>query len=147
MNDNNLYRDIVLLYCPSKVGSTTIATSVRFSACDKYFVLHTHKNFIMQASTENGLMNITTDIILNFKRNVFVIDIYRPSIEKRISEYFETISEHFNNTEENINNYDIEKIIKRFNDIYPHIKHIDYYKEMYNLPLDEINKPFRIVIN
>jgi len=145
------FSDIVILYCPPKVGSTSIASSIRFSANDKYFVFHTHSTKIVDIVTGGLIGNITIDTILNntynpitqTHRKVFLIDIYRPTIERRISEFFQDISaKHFNNYEENINDYDLNKITKRFNDIYPHIEHKDYYKEFYNIPESELLKPF-----
>lgn len=145
------FNDIVILFCPSKVGSTSIASSIRFCAADKYFIFHTHTNKILDVITGGLQGNITVETILNNtynpltgkKRNIFLIDIYRPTIEKRISEFFQDISsKHFHNHEENINEYNLERIIKRFNDIYPHIEHIDYYRDWYNLPQEELLKPF-----
>ena len=67
-------------------------------------------------------------------RKIYIIDIYRSPIERKISEYFEYIStHHFNNLEDNIANYDINKIIKRFNDIFLHIGNEDYYTSRYKL--------------
>lgn len=142
-------KHLVLLYCPSKVGSTSIVSSIRLSASDKFFVFHTHDKIVSNVKFSNGDNKSITvsDIIKNAsnERKVYIIDVYRPTIEKRISTFFQDLSEkHFNNYEENINNYDIKKIIKRFNDIFPYIKHIDYYKDMYNLPDIEKDKPFDI---
>lgn len=138
-----LYRNIVLLYCPSKVGSTTIASSIRVSLSEKFFVFHTHDFTVAKIMTNGSIKEISVLDILrtagtkNLKgenRKVYVIDIFRPQIERKISEYFQNLSEkHFNNYEENIAEFPIDKIIKRFNDIYPHIESIDYYKEIYTL--------------
>jgi hypothetical protein len=56
--------------------------------------------------------NISINEIIHYNKkigkNVFVIDIYRSPIERKISEYFEKLScHHFNNTDENINKYNI----------------------------------------
>lgn len=153
-----LYRDIVLLYCPSKVGSTTIATSVRLSAPDDFFVFHSHGNYIAKIIMGNTQNSVTVDTVIanaNFpnkythgitKRKIYIIDIYRPTIEKRISEYFQDLAEkHFNNYEERINeSYSVEKIIKRFNDIFPQMVHTDYYREIYDIPVEEKNRAFDI---
>ena len=48
LNKKTLYRDIILLYFPSKVGSTSIVTSIRISASDKFFVFHSHKEQIIE---------------------------------------------------------------------------------------------------
>jgi hypothetical protein len=149
-----MQRDIVLLYCPSKVGSTAITTSIRMSASEKFCVFHTHDETvvtIIRGNNTNKHITVTeliknTEVInseTNCNRKVYVIDIYRPTIEKRISEYFQDLAEkHFNNCEENINQYDLNKIIKRFNDIFPHMEHKDYYREIYNIPDSEKCKSF-----
>lgn len=139
---NSIFRDIVILYCPEKVGSSTIVSSIRVSASDKYMVYHTHDNKIADLlDPDVNSINIS-DILKNNKifnpitnqmRKIYLIDIYRTPIERKISYYFQKISEiHFNNSEQNISNYPIEKLFKRFNDIFPHIQEIDYYSEYYN---------------
>ncbi len=145
--DNSyLYRDIILLYCPEKVGSTSLATSIRTWAFDQFIVFHSHQDEIFRIKGENNKTAIMyySDIILNnqvtntqtnTKRKVYIIDIYRTPIERKISYFFQQIAElHFNNTEENLLNYPIEKLIKRFNDLYLHIEEIDYYNDRYEIP-------------
>ena len=148
MNEKNIYRDIIVLYCPEKVGSTSIVSSIRISASDKFMVFHTHENKI--ADLYNGKNNIISidDIIKNNNiyniqtnkyRKIYIIDVYRSPIERKISYFFQKLSElHFNNSELNISNYPIEKIFKRFNDIFIHIEEIDYFNTYYKC--DKINK-------
>ncbi len=52
LDDPNLYRDLIVLYCPKKVGSTSIVSSIRISATDKYSVFHTHDNIIYKSYSE-----------------------------------------------------------------------------------------------
>jgi hypothetical protein len=144
INDEKyLYRDIVLLYCPQKVGSTSIVTSIRLFASDKFMVYHTHDTKIADLLNDKITSIEVNDIIgnniifnksENRHRRIYVIDIYRNPIERKISEYFQKISEiHFNNCEQYISTYPIDKLIKRFNDIYPYIEDKDYFNENYNL--------------
>ena len=51
--DKELHRDIVILYSPPKVGSTTIVSSIRLSASDKFIVFHTHKKKILENLPKN----------------------------------------------------------------------------------------------
>ena len=139
--DNYLYRDLIILYCPEKVGSTSIISSIRISASEKFMVFHTHENKIADI-VNLGIEIKVSDLIMNNKiinpltkefRKIYVIDIFRTPIERKISNFFQKISEiHFNNSEFNISNYPIEKIFKRFNDIFVHTKEIDYFNELYN---------------
>jgi hypothetical protein len=78
-------------------------------------------------------------------KNVYVIDVYRTPIERKMSEFFEKISPyHFNNSEENINNYSIKRVSDRFNKVFPHIENQDHYFDKYNIenpiPFDFENK-------
>lgn len=138
---NYLYRDLIILYCPEKVGSTSIVSSIRISAGDKYMVFHTHENKIADIVNLGNIIRVE-DLIMNNKiinphtnqfRKIYLIDIFRTPIERKISCFFQKISEiHFNNSEINISKYPIEKIFKRFNDLFVHHNEIDYFNEIYN---------------
>jgi hypothetical protein len=140
--NNNLYRDLVILYCPEKVGSTSIVSSIRISTSDKFMVFHTHENKIADVVNLNCVINVS-DLVLNGTilnpatnqyRKIYIIDIFRTPIEKKISSFFQKISEiHFNNSESNITSYPIDKIFKRFNDIFVHLDDYDYYNDYYNI--------------
>lgn len=137
------YRDIILVYCIPKVGSTSLISSIRLSASDKFAVFHTHTDTVLKSLEPQNNNVFYSDIVQNgyfFNENtqkhrkIYVIDIYRPSIERKISDFFQELcSLHFFNNEENIVNYPIDKIIKRFNDIYPYLEDSDYYNEKYNI--------------
>jgi hypothetical protein len=68
-------------------------------------------------------------------KTVYVIDIYRNPIEQKMSLFFEDIvNYHFNTDVETINTYNIQRIIRRFNCIFPHLANDDYYRTIYNIP-------------
>lgn len=143
LDNDGLYRDIVLLYCPAKVGSTTIASSIRTYASEKFIVIHSHDSTLFTAASDNGMLSIHYNDIINNNtilnkegklRKIFVIDIYRTVLERKISEYFQHLASlHFNNTEENLLNYSIDKIIRRFNSIFEHIENVDYFADKFGL--------------
>jgi hypothetical protein len=90
--------------------------------------------------TKNNNISILDIIHYNhyIGKNVWVIDIYRTPLERKMSEFFEFISTtHFNVGHEKMKTYSIERITKRFNDIFSHIANEDYYKERYNIPFPE----------
>jgi hypothetical protein len=132
----NSNKDIVFVYTTPKVGSTSIVSSLRLYGIDKLDIIHIHDENML-----NVLINVkdvsVNDIILYNKylgKNVFVINVYRSPIEKKISVYFEKISNyHFNNSDKNVNNYNIKKIIHRFNNIFPWIGLGDNYIDCYNI--------------
>ena len=89
-----------------------------------------------------GIDNITINEIIKYNKylgkRVYVIDIYRSPIEQKISAFFEKIGPyHFNNTDQKVNNYNINKIINRFNNIFPYLSNYDHYREVYNIPYPE----------
>jgi hypothetical protein len=132
-------QNIIFVYCPPKVGSTTLVSSIRLSAAPKFTIIHIHDETLFSAiSTNEHLADITVDDVILYNKsigkNVFVIDIYRSPIERKISEFFEQISPiHFNNSEKNINTYNLDKVISRFNKLFPFLGNSDYYKERYGL--------------
>lgn len=148
-NTNN----VIFIYTPPKVGSTALVSSIRISAAHLYSVLHIHDEIMLKAFT--GYNNITIKDIISYNKfigkNVYVIDIYRTPIERKISEYFEKIaSHHFNNTDENLCGYNLDKVIKRFNKLFPYLSTQDYYKSIYDIDVPEIfdfNKKYLHVVH
>jgi len=125
-------RILVTICCPAKVGSTSLVSSLRLSACDKLFVLHTHGNTIF-SGIMNGLNLNVSDVVKNASvRQVVLIDIYRTPVEQKISEFFHEIGTlHFNNKDENILNYSNEKITKRLLQCWNFLAIEDYYESMF----------------
>ena len=133
---------IVFVFCPPKVGSTSLITSLRLSLPPLFTILHIHDEQMLNILCD--IQNITINEIIEYNRNlgknIYVIDIFRTPIEHKISYFFENISYHFNNTEEQINNYDINLIIQRFNQLFPYLCNTDYYRQIYNIPtIDNFN--------
>jgi hypothetical protein len=131
-------RNLIFIYCPPKVGSTTIVSSIRISAYDKFTVLHIHDELMLKVLC--NIENIKVIDIIKYNssigKNVYVIDIYRSPIEQKISQYFEKLSTfHFNNSPLLINNYNVDKIIKRFNSLFPHLSNEDHYQDAYKIPI------------
>ena len=139
-NDTELKRNLIFIYCPPKVGSTTLVSSFRLSCLNKCKVIHVHDDKMLKVLC--GIENVTINEIINYNsqigKNVYVIDIYRSPIEHKISCFFENISYyHFNNKDEEVNKYDVNKVINRFNKLFPYLYSYDYYKEVYNIPYPE----------
>ena len=131
-------KSIVFVYSQPKVGSTTLVSSIRISGSDKFTVIHIHNESTLKVVL--GIEDVTINEIIKYNsylgRNVYVIDVYRTPIERKMSVFFEEISHfHFNNLEEDVNNYDVNKVIKRFNDIFPFLALKDNYMDEYNIPI------------
>jgi hypothetical protein len=143
-NVESFHRDLVLIYSPPKVGSTTLVSSIRASASDKFYVMHAHEDTIFKATIIQNRDIKYSNILhnnshfsykFNRPRKIYVIDVYRDPIERKISEFFQKISiEHFNNSLDNIANYNIDKINKRFNDIFPYISKEDFFLSKFDVP-------------
>ena len=132
----NQKQNYVFIYTPPKVGSTTLVSSLRISLGNAFSVIHIHDDVMLHVLT--GINNITVNEIINYisqkGKNVYVIDVYRTPIERKMSEFFEKLSPyHFNNLEENINKYSISRVTDRFNKLFPHIGVGDHYFDKYNI--------------
>lgn len=145
---------IIFVYSHPKVGSTSLVTSIRMFASHIYNVIHIHDEEMMKKLSNIKNICINEIILYNkyIGKDVYVIDVYRSPIERKISAFFEKIdSFHFNNSCENINNYNINKIINRFNKIYPYIGNGDHFIDTYNIDIpssfDYINKYINIEYN
>jgi hypothetical protein len=126
----------VFIYTPPKVGSTTLVSSLRISLGNSFNIIHIHDDVMLNVLT--GINNVTVNEIINYiaqkGKNVYVIDVYRTPIERKMSEYFEKIAPyHFNNSDENINNYSIKRVTDRFNKLFPHLAIGDHYFDKYDI--------------
>jgi hypothetical protein len=140
----------IFIYTPPKVGSTTLVSSLRVSLGKTYNVTHLHDEVMLSVLT--GINNTTIieiiNLLANEGKNVYVIDVYRTPIERKLSEFFEKISPyHFNNSESNINKYSTSRVSNRFNKLFPHLENGDHYFNKYNIsepiPFD-FNKKYTV---
>jgi len=134
---------LIIIYTPPKVGSTTLVTSFRISCARRVNVLHIHdENMLSIVTGIKNNNNVTVNEVINYNasigKNVYVIDVYRTPIERKISEYFELLtSYHFNTSDNNIGNYKIELLIKRFNLLFPFVGNGDYFFDKYDIDIPE----------
>jgi len=139
--------NLIFVYTPIKVGSTTLVTSIRISTNNHFTVLHLHDEDCLRVLT--GIKDVTINDLILYNsligKNVYVIDVYRSPIERKISSFFELIELHFTNSQENINVYPIEKVINRFNNLFLHIANEDYFMDKYQIDVPhnfDFNKKF-----
>jgi hypothetical protein len=140
LKNTELYNNIIFIYTPPKVGSTSLVSSIRISASHKFSIIHIHDEIMLNFFT--GINSITINEIIQYNsyigKNVYVIDVYRTPIERKFSEFFEKISPyHFNNSEENINKYSIKRVTDRFNKVFPYLAIGDHYIDKYGIPIPE----------
>ena len=138
---------IIFVYSAPKVGSTSIVSSLRIFGSDKVSIIHIHDEEMLKVLAH--IQNITVNELILFNKylgkDVYVINVYRSPIERKISTFFEKIGAyHFNNTDVKVNEYNIVKVINRFNNIFPYIGLGDHFIDNYNIKyperFDHINK-------
>ena len=131
---------IIFVYSGPKVGSTSIVSSLRIFGSDKYSIIHIHDEEMLKVLGHINGITVNEIILYNkyLGKDVFVIDVYRSPIERKISTYFEKIGAyHFNNADENVNNYNIHKIINRFNKLFPYLANGDHFIDKYNISIPD----------
>jgi len=133
-------KNIIFIYTPPKVGSTTLVSSIRINACGKFSVLHLHNEIMLKILYK--VTDVTVLDIIKYNKflgkNVYVIDIYRSPIEQKISTFFENIDAfHFNVPIETLNTFEVERIIKRFNQVFPYLLTNDNFRTKYEVPFPE----------
>jgi ribosomal protein L14E/L6E/L27E len=145
---------LVFIYTPPKVGSTTLVTSFRISCARKVNVLHIHdENMLSIITGIKNNNNVTVIELINYNasigKTIYIIDVYRSPIERKISEYFELLtSYHFNTSDNNIVNYKIELLIKRFNSLFYYLGTGDYFFDKYDINIPDsfdFDKKFLLV--
>jgi len=153
LSNSNLNK-IIFIYSHPKVGSTSLVTSIRIFASHIYNVIHIHDENMLKKLTNLKNLTINELIIYNkfLGKEIFVIDVYRSPIERKISIFFEKIDTlHFNYSNKDINNFNIEKIINRFNKIFPYIGNGDQFIDNYNINIpisfDYTNKYLNLINN
>lgn len=132
---------LVFIYTIPKVGSTTLVSSLRVFASKMLSVLHIHDEIMLKVLTHIDNVSINDIILFNryLGKEVYVVNVYRSPIERKISAFFEKISAyHFNNTETKVNTYNVDKVIHRFNNIFPWIgENGDHLLDVYGIPVPD----------
>ena len=136
LNLNKHNNKLVFVYSAPKVGSTSIVSSLRLFGSDKLNIIHIHDEEMLKVLA--NINNITINEIILFNKylgkDVYVINVYRSPIERKISVFFEKIaSYHFNNYDNQVNKYKLTKVINRFNNIFPYIGLGDHFIDKYNI--------------
>ena len=147
------HNSIVFVYSAPKVGSTSIVSSLRIFGSDRFDIMHIHDEEMMRVLGNVSGITINEIILYNkyLGKDVYVIDIFRSPIERKISAYFEKIGAyHFNNIDTEVNKYNITTIINRFNNIFPYISLGDHFIDKYDIPIPDLfdyNNKYLLVIN
>ena len=138
--NKNEHNKLLFVYSSPKVGSTSIVSSLRIFGIKKINTIHIHDEEMLKVLINIKDITINELILYNkyLGKDVYVINVYRSPIERKISEFFEKIgSYHFNNEDNNMNNYNVMKVINRFNNIFPWIGTGDHFIDKYNIKIPE----------
>jgi hypothetical protein len=138
--NTNINKKLIFVYSGPKVGSTSIVSSLRIFGINQCSIIHMHDEEMLKVLGHIDGITINEIILFNksLGRDIYVIDVYRSPIERKISAYFEKIGAyHFNNTDDKVNTYNIHKIINRFNKIMPHLATGDHFIDKYNITIPE----------
>jgi len=133
---NSSLNKIIFIYSKPKVGSTSLVTSLRIFASHIFNIIHIHDEEMLKIL--GNIQNITVNEIILYNKiigkEVYVIDIYRTPIERKISTFFEKIETfHFNTNCEELTKYPIERIIERFNKVFPYLGTGDNFLDIYKI--------------
>lgn len=125
----------VFIFCGGKCGGTTLATT--FEKND-FSVTHLHSLKTKGIFFSNINCNNTIEVLeksCEKYENVFIIDVYRTPIERKISSFFQNISNYL----PDYNNLSIQEIIDYFNNnllcALENYHPIDQILNHYNIPL------------
>jgi hypothetical protein len=138
--NKNPNKKLIFVYTPPKVGSTSIVSSLRIFGSAMFNIIHIHDEEMLRILS--NISGVTVNEIIQFNRHlgrdVYVIDVYRSPVERKISAYFEKVGVyHFNTSDENVNSYNVNTVINRFNKIFQHIANGDHFMDVYNIPLPQ----------
>jgi hypothetical protein len=148
------HNKLIFVYSAPKVGSTSIVSSFRIFAIEKLDIIHIHDEEMLHVLAK--IKDITVNEIILFNKylgkEIYVINVYRSPIERKISAFFEKIgSYHFNMDDSEVNKCNVTKVINRFNNIFPWIGNGDHFIDKYNIQLpgsfDYINKYLLVMEN
>lgn len=138
--NKNPNKKLIFVYTPPKVGSTSIVSSLRIFGSAMFNIIHIHDEEMLRILS--NISGVTVNEIIQFNRHlgkdVYVIDVYRSPVERKISAYFEKVGVyHFNTSDETVNSYNVNTVINRFNKIFQHIANGDHFMDVYNIPLPQ----------
>ena len=133
----------IIVCAGGKCGGTTLKNTMIRSG---YNTLHIHNltSFgVSDALNNNNIIDIINNLDNN-KKQIYIIDIYRNPIERKISSFFQNISKHC----PEYTNFTINKLIKFFNllflndieEYHPINQLLDYYKLPHFKNFDYENK-------
>lgn len=147
INIEDKYKNIqVFVYCSRKCGSMTLTKT--FNNYYNAFHVHNQKDFIDFYKTTKYTIFDVINYNASTNNDIYIIDVYRTPIERKISSFFQSIDKYFTQYKK----YNTKTLIKLFNCgfIYnlEEFQSIDEIMNYYNVPLFtefNFNKGYNII--
>lgn len=135
--NNPRCKNFVILYTNTKCGSTSLWSSINLFLLNLYKTFHFHNEKQLEFFEIYYIsINQLIEILKKYKKNVIVIDIYRPIFDIMVSSFMNNLPYHFckdfNKFELKYNDNVIERFFNLFDYNYNYYN-IDYFKDVYNL--------------
>ena len=124
----------VFVLCGGKCGSSTLLQTFKQNNYD-VIKIHNNTNYRAFTGNTNSIFDVI-DLSCKHYKNVYIIDVYRTPIERKMSSLFANINIHI----PNYNELSINEISAKFNDL-EFLKRLENYHSIdaalthYNLPL------------
>ena len=128
----------IIVYCGGKCGSSTLHTTFKKNELNSYKI-HDNNYFkylcnLYKKDTTKTIFDVI-DFNVKQNKNIYIIDVYRTPIERKISGFFQNISQHL----PDYNKLSIQEMINFFNDkllyILENYHSIDEILDHYNIQL------------
>lgn len=138
----SVIKKTIFIYSAPKVGSTSLVSTFRVFGAHALNVIHVHDERMLEAIV--GVKNVSICDLIYYTQKilgheVYVVDVYRTPIERKMSTFFEKIALfHFNTIPPRMNTYPMIKLIRRFNKLFPHIGEGDWFLDKFNIPVPDM---------
>jgi hypothetical protein len=131
-------KNIAILYTNKKVGSTSLWGSINLYLSDIFTTYHWHSETYLERTEIYGLsIQKVIELLKLYKKNVYIIDIYRPIFDICLSNYFNELNSQFQKDLSSLEVENKETIVNRFFNLFNHYYNkynVDYFREKYELP-------------
>jgi hypothetical protein len=129
-------KNIVILYTNKKVGSTSLWGSINLYSSDIFTTYHWHSETYLERNEIYGLsIKKVIELLKFYKKNVYIIDIYRPIFDICLSNYFNELNSQFQKDLSSLEVENKETIVNRFFNLFNHYYNkynVDYFREIYD---------------
>lgn len=114
-------------------------------------VVHVHDDEmarrLVKMVSDDGTVSISVMDLVYYNawrgKKVYVLDVYRTPMERKMSHFFEELASfHFNVSDEQIETYVVDRILRRFFNVFPHIANEDCFMERYGIPTELLPEQF-----